>query len=406
MAIRYNSKSKTVQGVSGIKSGYDGNQTSEYMIPAVGIEDVDVSLFKLFDKEILFTISNESESKKVPVIFASGEKWALLKKGKAIRDKNESLILPLITISRTKIDQNLSSDITGRGINQQGGEIVIKRRLSKSDRSYQNLLNKQDLLNQFFHTTNREKNIFTLGDIEQGANLAPDLKDNVFEVFVVPSPQFYTATYDVTIWTQYTQHMNQIIEQLFSSFLPQGQCWKLETEKGYWFIANVSDGSFSPENNFDEMSSEERIIKTNFSITVPAYIFASRAPGVPVPIKRYVSAPVISFGVDENFESSKDLVLEPFLGADDPTLPNAIKTNRLDQRNDMSTRLNPSNNSINENDPALDAFGRHKTFAKFKKVSYVNSAGKRVTKHLRYKNGELIMPTDLDLGKLETIISD
>jgi hypothetical protein len=408
MAVsRYSSKSKVSYGVSGIKSGLDGNQTSEYSIPSVGIEDVDISLFQLFDKEISFTVSNKSESVKVPVIFASGEKWALLKKGKAMRDKNSSLILPLVTILRTGVAQNMTSDIAGRGINQQTGELIIKRRLDKSDRSYQNLLNKIGIENQFSHSHNRDKDIHVLGDTEQGALLTPDLKNNVFEIFAIPSPQFYTATYDITIWTQYTQHMNQIVEQLMVSFLPQGQCWKLQTEKGYWFVASVQEGNFASENNFDEMSQEERIIKTNFTVTVPAYVFASKTPGAPVPVKRYVSAPTITFDVGEDFDASNSIVEEPFLGADDPTLPTAIKTSRLDQRENNSTRLYPSKNTINENDPAYIALGRNKSLARFKKVSYTNSRGEKVVRHLRYrKNGELIIPSDFDLEKLEIILSD
>ena len=51
---------------------------------------------------------------------------------------------------------------------------------------------------------------------QDGAYLAPNLNNNVFETIVMPMPQFYTAKYQVTIWTQYTQHSNQIMEKIFS----------------------------------------------------------------------------------------------------------------------------------------------------------------------------------------------
>lgn len=401
MAIRYNSKSKSSYGVEGIKTGLDGNQTTEYTIPSVGIEDVDISLFNLFDKEISFSVNGKEGTQKVPVIFASGEKWALLKKGKPLRDKTNTLILPLITIVRTNIEQNIQSDITGRGINQQTGELVVKRRLSKNDRDYQNLINKHSIQNQISAKQTRDISSFVLGDIEEGALLAPDLKShNIFEIFVLPSPQFFSAKYEITIWTQYTQHMNEIIEQIFSSFLPQGQCWRLETDKGYWFIATIEDGNFSPENNFDDMSKTERMIKTKINVNVPAYCFSSNTPGKPISVKRYISAPSISFETIENFDSD-DTVTEPFLGSDDPTLPLEIKSNRLDQRKTGSTNL-VLRNEINENDPVIIVRGRNKNLAKFKKITYKNSKGDIVTKHIRIlKNGETIIPNDIDLSKLE-----
>jgi hypothetical protein len=146
-------------------------------------------------------------------------------------------------------------------------------------------------------------------------------------------PQFYTAKYEITVWTQYTQHTNQIIEKIFSSFLPQAQSWKIETNKGYWFVAKVDDGSFTVETNFDDMSQQERFIKNTFSVTVPAYFFATSAPGAPVPIKRYVSSPMIYFEASTVDMSKTEEEDKYVLGSDDPTLPLDLQqNNRPDQR--------------------------------------------------------------------------
>ena len=85
-----------------IYNGYNNPDVSDITIPSCGLEDVDVSLFELFDKELrLYTLGNEtlkeSNYRKTPVIFAGGEKWVMLKNGRPLRDKNGSLILPLIT---------------------------------------------------------------------------------------------------------------------------------------------------------------------------------------------------------------------------------------------------------------------------------------------------------------------
>lgn len=425
MTTRFDAKDEKNYGVSGINSGYDGLK-SDLSIPSCGIEDVDVALFNLFDKEIRPAVGGQdsSELKKVPIIFAAGEKWALLKNGRPIRDKTNTLILPLITIMRKTLTQQ-QDDITGRGINQQTGEIVVKRRLDSSDRNYQNLINKFFILNQTNVAVSGSVNLPSdqlttarkIGKLENsqasrsGALLSSSRKNNIFETIVLPSPQFYTAMYDVTIWTQYTQHMNQIIEKLVSSFLPQAQSWKLTTPKGYWFIASVEGGDFNIETNFDDMSSAERYIKSTISIKVPAYVFASSAPGVPVPVKRYVSSPIVDFNVatrsadeaDEKEGFPNNLIL----GSDDPTLPLDEQGNaREDQRRPgwRTQVVQPSNSvdKIDANDPALKNLPRGIDINSYRKVKFGNEIRYVKILNVNSSNGETVY-SSLDFTGLDVI---
>jgi hypothetical protein len=371
MPTRFNSNSQPQFGVIGINAKTHQG-TPDLTIPPVGIEDVDVALFKLFENEIKLQVGGDNgDFKKVPVIFATGEKWALLKKKKTLRDKNNSLILPLLTIARNAVSQDLSSDIAGRGINQQTGEIIIRRRLDKSDRGYQNLINRFLLKNQKNVATNPELDHVDgqlLTDrligadsydstVQDGAWLADIKKNNIYETIVVPSPQFCNLNYEVTMWTQYTQHMNQLLEQIISSFLPQGNAWKLNTPKGYWFIATVDNNSYNPETNFEEIGQQERIIKYKFNITVKAYIFAPQHAGNGIPVKRYVSSPIITFDTtlepNKGLNSSISLKQDPFLGSDDPTLPlSDEKNSRNDQRRSGTTLYHPVVDPITSEDPA------------------------------------------------------
>ena len=354
MPTRFKTNSKSTFGQVPLPSGYENIVgTPTLSIPSCGIEDVDSALFNLFDKEIFpeSATADDKTAKKVPVIFAAGEKWALLKNGRPLRDRNNTLIIPLVTIMRTEINQSLSDDIVGRGINQQSGEIIVKRRLDKTDRQYQALINKINLKNQRNIasppgestidgqiTTDREIGALQqTQEVKDGAYLSPNMLNNVYETIVIPSPQFYTMKYEITIWTQFTQHSNQILEKIFSTFLPQAQSWKLDTPKGYWFVAKVEDGSIQTETNFDDMSQQERFIKHTFTVSVPAYLFALRPSGAPIPVKRYVSSPIINFDLQDDDLAEIDSTYEDqnlyVLGSDDPTLPLDNQKNfRKDQR--------------------------------------------------------------------------
>lgn len=335
MTIRYKAGDP-----NGVPSGY-GNPDipSDYSVPGCGIEDVDKALFSLFEKQLKLTVhdSKTGAVKKAPVIFASGERYALFQKNKPIRDNNQTIILPLVVIRRTGLEQNVADDITGRGINQQTGELVIKRRLSSNDRAYQNLVNKLGIPNQVdvaqsdtdegsLGTDRKIKSHeFDLTTIE-GGYLNPILDSNVWEIITIPSPQFYSATYEITFWTQYTIHMNQMIQQLMAAYLPQGgTALKIETAQGYWFIAKVANNQYNSEDNSEDYGEEERLIKYTFNIVVPAaFIPGSNTLGIQAATRRYISAPVVDFSIGSSDSSELSVTGIPSSNlsidtADDPT---------------------------------------------------------------------------------------
>jgi hypothetical protein len=322
----------------GVPSGYEGVATPSISIPSCGIEDVDRALFKCLRDEVAFQVSDNGggNQRPVPIVFAVGEKWSMLKSGRAIRDKDGTLILPLVTVRRTGVEQT-SADMTSRGMNQHVGEIIVKTKLDDADRTYQNLINKLGIPNMddvpgprdYFPSasldTTRENTMENVYDVDviNGALLAPKLGKNVWQIITIPTPQFFTALYEVTIWAQYTEHMNFMLEKLMSSYLPTGnRTLRLDTPKGYWFIAQVEEG-YTSEDNSDNATGAELIRKYKFNIRVPGYLVLSDAPGMPPGIRKFVSAPQILFAlggekVDTALTNGISTSVDPYEAADDP----------------------------------------------------------------------------------------
>jgi hypothetical protein len=440
MPTRFNSQSasRVRLGVPPLQSGYQGKSgPKDLTIPPVGITDVDQALFTLFDKEIPFAVKGGADApdglRKVPVLMAAGEKWALNKRMRALKDRNGALILPLVTIIRTNIFQDPVQDITGRGINQQTGEIVIRRKLDHTDRDYQQLVNRLLIPHQQNLAVNPDQadpmqltTLRSVGDlaqdptVQQGGLLIPNRQNNIWETIVIPAPQFFTAQYDVTFWTQYTSHMNQLLEMMIASYLPQGNVWRIDSPKGYWFLANVDGGQMSSDANTDDYSQVERLIKYKFVVKVPGYILATGVPGAPVPLKRYVSSPTIEFSVGLTSTPEGDAGAPaydtPFLGADDPTLPTVgtetdqqpnWAVRRADQRFTRGTRDYPNEDAVtNPDDPAVTRLPRGTQPPQFKKVTGIDRNGRVVTRMFRVRNvnqftGETVLsPADATLGGL------
>lgn len=398
MATRFNAKN-----MSDTPTGYNNQPATDFTIPPCGIEDVDVGVFKLFEEELrLACMSDDEKLVKVPVVFATGEKWAMLKRNEPLRDSTNTLILPIIAITRTGIAQTSAEDIVGRGVNQQVGELVIKTKLTEGDRNYQSLINRLLLKNQLNLAVDQleaiEGQISTgrrIGslaenddDVYQGGLLKQNRLNNVWEIITIPTPQYFTATYEIMFWTQYTTHMNQLIETFVASMLPWGQCWRIESPKGYWFVAKLEDGGITNESNFQEVDGE-RIVKWKVVLKVPAYIIASSNPSAPVAVRRYVSSPMISFtspATDPMITTENGTVSSPYLGDDDPTLPSDI-SGRAMRRTDMR-RTNAQlqytpirTDEPHKDDPALELYSRGRKPARYVEETFVGADGR---KRIRY----------------------
>ena len=309
-----NSKGKKV-----IKS-FDGNNAPvDFDIPSIGIEDIDRAIFQLFDNKISFEVSHKGTLQKVPVIFASGERFALTRRKNPIRDSENTLILPLVSIMRQNIDFSpaQAGKKTAIAFREQES-YVIKYRLNERDRKYQNIINKQGLKNQINVSS---ENNFILNTPTPGFSVKPDavstrrssanigfssvanvslgesLGRNMFEIIEIPYPEFVAVTYDVVFWTQYMKQSNQMIETLLLNFTGQGEEIPMTTAGGYQLVAFFTGPFSNSGTNLDEFTESERIIKHSFSVTIPGYILNPKHPGMPKLLRSYVSAPEINFGI-------------------------------------------------------------------------------------------------------------
>lgn len=227
----------------------------------IEIEDVDQALFNWFDLIVNAHVEFPTqEVKKVPVIFASGERWATARDEKGIRDKNGLLILPLISIRRVSIDRNREKSALGTETKR----LTISKQIDKKTSIIQNAI------------SNREIS-------------ARKRKDKVvYEVTTIPFPDWCVTNYEVVVQAQYITQMNKILEFIFAEFDLQNQfvmpvdISKFEQSpkdvpfenkaslKGYYFVGFVNT-DLNDTGNFEEFTDTERIVKYAFNVEVPTY---------------------------------------------------------------------------------------------------------------------------------------
>lgn len=196
----------------------------------IGIQDIDESILYYFNNVIRpFSIQN-GERIAVPVIYGAPERWASVQKDGYYRDKNSKIMAPLIMFKRASMEKNLTIGNKLDANNPQN-YIVSQQGFQKS-----NAYSRFDLLNN-------RKPIKTYS-----ATVVPD---------------YVTLTYSCIIWTYYVEQMNKIVEAVNYA------------SDSYWgdparFKFNASIASFTNSQTLNQ--GEERLVKTDFTITMRGYI--------------------------------------------------------------------------------------------------------------------------------------
>ena len=266
-------------------TGYEGQNYADYVIPSCGLEDLDKAVFNLFDKDIPLYYMLQEEQRKIPVIFATGERFALIQRKEPVIDRNGTHVLPLISITRNNIDQTPAKGIA----NNQMLPHIITKRISEKDLSYRQNKNFENLSNIDGEDKGLEANL----------SLKPKLERNIVETIEIPAIKYFGASYEITIWSSFTQQMNKILEAIMSAYtLNPGYQFRIESDKGYWFSAFV-ESSLSPDTSYADFTDAERYIKYSMTIQATGYLIAPNILGGKTALKSFLSAPEVTFEVLE-----------------------------------------------------------------------------------------------------------
>lgn len=288
---------------------YRADIPEDFKLPSCGIEDVDKAIFKLFDEQLPLFFEHKETTERIPVIFATGERAFILRRNKPLTDRHGALILPLVSILRSGLSQEKAAG--GFGVGTGNGRQEIYRRKHSDSVQIFNENNEDGLQNQANVVNSDKHQGPSVRDYRRNVSSAiikNDFSSPVTEIITMENPRYFSATYEITLWTQYLQQMNGLLEAIWSNYTHgPSKSFRLESDKGYWFVGYV-DPSLTGDLNFDSMTDAERIVKYNFSISVNGYIINPEFPGSQSTVRRTLSAPKISFDTSLSNSSQQTIV--------------------------------------------------------------------------------------------------
>lgn len=198
---------------------------------SITLKDIDTSVMSYIKNVIKPTVQEANEQVKVTIMYGNEERWKSVRKRGVMRDKNNSLILPLIMLKRTAVEKSDTLPGYEHDIRRKYTEVVRKSGWSKDNR-------------------------YSKFSVQNG-NLP------VYENLVTTIPNYVNMTYEFVLWTNFIEQMNPLIETF------------MEHDKTYWgdkdtyrFVCSLDSVSDASEMNQEG----ERFIKSTFSVSTKAYL--------------------------------------------------------------------------------------------------------------------------------------
>jgi hypothetical protein len=193
----------------------------------VRLYDVDLAIAEHMIDTVIPSVEVFNEKVKVPVMYGNPERWKSIKKDGYLRDKKGVLQIPLIMFKRNSIERN---DTMASSMNRHVSYPSVS------------MYSKKHRYDKFSAMTGTSRPV---------------------EIYDVVMPDYVTVSYEVIIWTDFTEHMNKIVE-----------AFQYATDE-YWgdksgFKFRVKVDSF--DNTTEVGEGSQRIVRTTFTMMVNAYL--------------------------------------------------------------------------------------------------------------------------------------
>lgn len=205
-------------------------------LPTSGFQDVDEAVFTLFKDDIGLFYKSKGIQKRVEVLFAAGERFAVLNKHEPIRVPDSgALILPLVSIMPSGVEFG-----TNTLARYPGGTMPVEH---------------------------------TVEEIGGHKRKRTTYIDN-------PIP--FVSRYKVTIWSEKITLSNRLAETIMSSAHVNGVgekafTYKLRNKNGLWYYGFLGNSVTFDGTVYNELTGVERYVYKEFDFEVWGYLFNTKS---------------------------------------------------------------------------------------------------------------------------------
>ena len=232
---------------------------------SVSLVDIDSAILYYFDNIIQPSVLDNGENVKVPIMYASPERWKAIQRDGFMKDKKRQVITPVITYRRTSFEKDDSIPQDKLDANNPTLFYSFEKKFSQENR-YDDFAIK-------------------IGEMPQK------------EYHNVTFPDYVTLSYDFIIWTSYMEQMNKIVEKVIYS------------DGAYWGDPNKLRFRSKVDTFTDatEISDVERLVRTNFTVTLRGYLLPKGNYDHRSTTRKFLTPKKVTFGAESDATISKNV---------------------------------------------------------------------------------------------------
>lgn len=230
-------------------------------IKGVKLIDIDTTIADYMRNVIIPDLTENGNVVKVPLIYGNAERWNGARKEGFLRDQRGQIQIPIVMFKRNSVERDSSMQHFKEGL-------------------YMPTYKKYSSKNKY-----------------EKFKIQNNVHPPVYELYNVRIPSYVVVSYEVMVWTSFTEHMNILLEAFqYASDRYWGR------EDGYRFRSRID--SFDTQQEVTEGT--ERLIRTTFTISVNAYLLAETYNEIPTVNKSFSKKKVV-FGIETTLD--RDMTL-------------------------------------------------------------------------------------------------
>ena len=223
------------------------------------LEDIDSAMVEWVKNLQLSTLTNHGYEKP-PILWQAPERAYQVKHDRLLRDANDALKLPLVSVERTNITKDPSrkggfqAQLFSNRYNGRTGRWTIARRILPAKTQ------------NFAIASGTRSNLSSVR--RQKYNPRPNRKV-VIQSLSVPIPVYVNVEYKISLKTEYQQQMNDLIEPFLGR---TGQINGFIMKRNGHLYEGFIDQGFTHNNNANNLAEDVRIFNSEIKIRVLGYL--------------------------------------------------------------------------------------------------------------------------------------
>jgi hypothetical protein len=200
------------------------------------VYDIDYAISYFVEHDIRPQVTADEQLISVPIIFANGEKWDNVRRLGYLRDEKGMLQSPVIMLKRNSVAERDAQRTLDVNRPQSANQLIYKSKYNDRNRY--------------------EDELFP---IPVNQNQSSE------KIFIVDIPKYVTVEYELMIWCDFTEQLNELIDQI----MPYGRfAWGNDGNK---FPASIGSISFETVNTVGE----DRLVRATIPLTVQGTLLSA-----------------------------------------------------------------------------------------------------------------------------------